>query len=349
MSETEYKKLQGSSSLTKRTRVWLGKDHVLSVQNLGYSEEYRRFYFRDIQAIIVQKTSLSAIFNWILGLVLIAPLLGVFAGLMALMKRPFQSDDLVLFIPLCLFGAILLVSLVMNIARGATCACYIKTAVQTERLPALNRIRTAQKFIETIMPLIAEAQGAITLEEIQNQTAGETVAEYQAPPIATHFAPVIPPTPQQCRGRIHLALYCLLLAEAFVGGIDFFYTHPVRDAVAMILSLATFIVLIIALVSQHGTGLWGRLKVMTWVALAYEILSFGVAFTVGIVLGIEHPERATEFGSMSPLENPIIFWLCVATTSIALLLGSFGIMFLRRYWRELAQPVTAPPPTVTTT
>ena len=187
MSETEYKKLQGSSSLTKRTRVWLGKDHVLSVQNLGYSEEYRRFYFRDIQAIIVQRTSLSAIFNWILGLLLIAPLLGVFAGLMALMKRPFQSDDLVLFIPFCLFGAILLISLVMNIVRGATCACYIKTAVQTERLPALNRIRTAQKFIEKISPLIAEAQGTITLEEIQNQTTGEAVAEYQTAPIAAVF------------------------------------------------------------------------------------------------------------------------------------------------------------------
>ena len=348
MSENEYKKLRGSSSLIKRTRVWLGTDHVLSVENLGYSEEYRRFYFRDIQAIIIQRTKLGVILNWIFGLLLVVPVLGIGAGLLALLKRPFQSDDLILFIPLCFFGGLFLVCLVMNIVRGATCACYIKTAVQTERVAALNRVRTAQEFIEKIRPFIVEAQGTITTEEIQSQSAVELVSEYNAPPVATHFSPFVQPPPQPCRGRIHFALYCLLLVEAFVSGVDFFYTHPVRDAVAMVLSVATFIVLIIALVSQHGTVLWGRLKVMTWIALGYEVLSFAVAFTVGIVLGIEHPERATEFKSMSPLEDPTVFWLCIATTSIALLLGTVGIMFLRRYWKEIAQPLPAPVPTVTT-
>ena len=343
MSQKEYRKLQGSSSLIKRTRVWLAKDHVLSVENLGYSEDYRRFFFRDIQAIVIQPTSLGSILNLVLGFFLIAPLCGIVAGLIAANDRSFQEDDIILFVILCVIGLLILIPLVVNIARGKTCACYIRTAVQTERLAAINRVRVAQRFVETLKPLISEAQGTLAEGEIQNHLAS---VQIDRPAAAPYFAPVAPP-PQPCKGKIHFALYTLLVVEALVGSIDFFYTHPARDAISMLFSLATFVVLIIALVNQHGTVLWGRIKVLTWVTLVFEILSFGVAFTVGIVLGIQHPERATEFRSMSPQENPTLFWLCIVTVSVALVLGTLGLMLVRRYRQELARPVSAPPPTVT--
>src|SRR6266853_1047397 len=63
MPEKEYQRLtrarprsrfavvsSGSSSL------WLGKDHVLCIDTSGYNESYKRFYFRDIQALVIRKT-----------------------------------------------------------------------------------------------------------------------------------------------------------------------------------------------------------------------------------------------------------------------------------------------------
>ena len=33
--------------------LWLGPDHLLSVDRIWMNEEYKRFYFRDVQAITV--------------------------------------------------------------------------------------------------------------------------------------------------------------------------------------------------------------------------------------------------------------------------------------------------------
>ena len=62
---------KGSSFIaaTRTTcRLWLGDDHLLQVESMGgYSETYKRFYFRDIQAIIVQRTRTWVVWNIVLG------------------------------------------------------------------------------------------------------------------------------------------------------------------------------------------------------------------------------------------------------------------------------------------
>ncbi len=39
--------------------LWMGADHLLLVDRTGYTESYKRFYFADIQAIVVRRTSFS--------------------------------------------------------------------------------------------------------------------------------------------------------------------------------------------------------------------------------------------------------------------------------------------------
>ena len=46
--------------------LWLAKDHILNVDNRVFSEDYKRFYFSDIQAIITQKTNRGKVWNLIL-------------------------------------------------------------------------------------------------------------------------------------------------------------------------------------------------------------------------------------------------------------------------------------------
>src|SRR5262249_54585927 len=36
--------------------LWLGPDHLLAVDSKNYQEEYKRFYYRDIQAFIARRT-----------------------------------------------------------------------------------------------------------------------------------------------------------------------------------------------------------------------------------------------------------------------------------------------------
>src|SRR5882724_2221817 len=44
----------GGAGLAGVSSLWLGPDHLLVVEIAGITEKYRRFYFRDIQAVIVE-------------------------------------------------------------------------------------------------------------------------------------------------------------------------------------------------------------------------------------------------------------------------------------------------------
>jgi hypothetical protein len=53
-----------------------------------------------------------------------------------------------------LFGFFLLVGLI----AGPTSKCYVRTAVQTEPLAPLSRLRRAERVFATLRPLILQAQ-----------------------------------------------------------------------------------------------------------------------------------------------------------------------------------------------
>src|SRR5438270_8932541 len=63
MPEREYKRLTRARPRAKfavvsagSSSLWLGKDHLLCIDSSGYTENYKRFYFRDIQALVIRKT-----------------------------------------------------------------------------------------------------------------------------------------------------------------------------------------------------------------------------------------------------------------------------------------------------
>ena len=135
------------------SRVWLGADHVLLVLTRGYVESYRRFFFNDVQAFIIHPTSAGKIWN------------GIWGGLAGVFILPALAvSDVARIVLLCL-GAPFLVALLINVALGRTCAFFVRTAVQTERVPALSRWRTAEKFIARIEPLVQAAQGEWTQQD----------------------------------------------------------------------------------------------------------------------------------------------------------------------------------------
>ena len=137
-----------------RQSLWLADDHLLSIDSASYNEEYKRFYFRDIQAIFICPTSRRAIWNGILSAVLIMHLL-VFGWMGA-------SATILMIV-----AVILAIPLVVNNIFGPACRVYLRTAVQVEELPSLSRIPRAQKVLNRIRPMIEVDQQPLLREEPQ--------------------------------------------------------------------------------------------------------------------------------------------------------------------------------------
>jgi hypothetical protein len=167
MDEQKYQRLARARAnsnfavaFTSRASLWLGEDHLLCVESNGYTETYKRFYFRDIQAITLRQTKRRLIWNWILSLLIVICLAN--CTLNSLLTLQLDVRTMVFFSIAVLIG----IPLLGNNLLGRTCACQLRTAVQIEDLPALCRVRQTRKILEKIQPLITAAQGSITAGEI---------------------------------------------------------------------------------------------------------------------------------------------------------------------------------------
>jgi hypothetical protein len=153
MNETTptYQRLPGvGRGIARRTRLWLGPDHLLQVTGSGVSEEYQRFYFRDIQAFVVGKTDRGKIWNLVWGVsALIMGLWALGAG------SSFGVTTLSVLTGCCLLA------LAINIALGSTARCELITAVHREEIPSLRRWNRAGRVLSELKPLIEAEQGSL--------------------------------------------------------------------------------------------------------------------------------------------------------------------------------------------
>jgi hypothetical protein len=167
-----YRKLPGvRRGIFSGASLWLGKDHILHVKNTRFAEDYRRYYFTDIEAIYLQKTPRflpppAVVIAVILGLIAIvilslsrrtAAVGGAWAGLLALSAYAAW---------LCLFRS---------------CVCSIQTALGTDRLSCLHRISGARAAIEQITNQVLQTQGPpveyVPFDEVQADEPPEAVQQ----------------------------------------------------------------------------------------------------------------------------------------------------------------------------
>lgn len=147
MARSPYKRLPGRSGrFLLTTTLWTSDDHLLLVYSHGVTESYRRFFYRDIQAIVLCRTKNGLVMTLVLCL------LGLAVGVPAFFL---PSEVVVLFA--CLAGLFFLLAAI-NHFRGPTCRCTLRTAVQTLELPSLQRLRSARKVLTRLHPLILAAQ-----------------------------------------------------------------------------------------------------------------------------------------------------------------------------------------------
>jgi hypothetical protein len=129
-----------------RTKLYLGTDHLLLIEQLILVERYKRFYFHDIQVITATQSARWIVFGAIWGF------LALLTALLFLVHNPVTVAIGTFFT--ALFG----LAFVHNIVVGPTCIVRLRTAVQTHRVAPLERIRDFRRGIATIEPLIRAAQ-----------------------------------------------------------------------------------------------------------------------------------------------------------------------------------------------
>ena len=206
MAEEQYQRLARPRSRSQfavvyrsRSGVWMGNDHLLLVETNGFTENYKRFYFRDIQTITQEETKRGLVWSIIQGSILLIVLLvmvfNIPDGAPAHWSGGAIAGEIALATVLVIAGLFLLA----GILAGPTCKVYLRTAVQIEELPALCRRRQVRKVMDQIRPRIAAAQGEISGEEVsarlqeglreQASTQSPTQSPSQTPPDA--LPPVI--------------------------------------------------------------------------------------------------------------------------------------------------------------
>jgi hypothetical protein len=297
-----------------RCSLWLGADHLLAVDATVASEEYRRFYFRDIEAFVIRQTARRQITNWVMFALLLATTVPfAFA---------WRSDGATgWLVTAAIFTAFWLTLILVNTLFGATCETKVRTAVQFEPLPSLSRLPNARKVLARLAPLITAAQGAATPEEISAAPWMTPDATRQAAATAIRHE----------KGTLHYVLFALLLADAAstVAAYGF-----LRSSLSTIVTISTIItmlgtlVCVTAVMRQGDTDLPAPARVVAKSALLFYILSFAAGFVFTFIYAFHHPGGQVRTG-LEFINEPGFETTATIAAGIAAVLGLAGFAAMR--------------------
>ncbi|UCF91357.1 MAG: hypothetical protein JSW39_24290 [Desulfobacterales bacterium] len=324
-----YQRLPGKKKgfLVGSYTLWQARDHLLHIYSRFGVEDYKRFYWADIQALITRKTLAGKIQNIIMG---------GFCGFFALLTLLCNHWGAVCF---GVLSGTVLVLILVNALRGPTCETHILTAIQTEKLPSLHRLKTAQKVMDRLRPLIEQVQGRMPPSALNQNPVRRT---------ATGSAPAPRPAPGKPRrrmtphtqGRAHWILFVLLVFEGLLGSLGLVYHHVALGLLKSVVGISLAACVIIALVKQYDRNLKGGVSTVTWVALGYVGITLVVGYIVGMGIALRHPEvmhnqweLLKALSNVSLWESPFLLGFSLFNLCGAFGLGISGLVLLKRAGR----------------
>jgi len=321
----EYHKLPGSKKgfLIGKYTLWQGSDHLLQIFSRVGVEEYKRFYFSDIQAVVTRKTAVGTIQNIVMGfLVLIFTLPAVsFEGGWSLFYA--------------IVAAAMFFLLLVGLFKGPTCETKLMTAVQTEKLHTLHRLKIASKVMDSLRVHIHQTQGVLKREAlnkmparpIKTQNTHRQVSSRSSKTTAHHNG----------KGRAHTGLFVLMLLQGVLVSLGFFLTHVALTIISSITILCMGIFVIVALVKQYESNMSGSLRAITWISLGFICINFVAGYIISIVFAMQNPgivynqwEMFKSMSLFSPWESPLKLSFDIFTICGAVFLGIPGLFMLYR-------------------
>ena len=142
------------SQVIGKDSLWMGAEHLLFVRNRRYVEEYFRFDYRDIQAIVIrEKPRFIVAPFWLFGcfIALTAAFTGTVSSLAWL-----KAGGWIALAALALYW--------LGSSIFDSCSCHLQTAVGLYELTGLYRVRPARAAVAILESRIAAVQGVLPEE-----------------------------------------------------------------------------------------------------------------------------------------------------------------------------------------
>jgi hypothetical protein len=155
-----FRKISRVGSLTGGTKWYLSEDCLLAAKRVMYAVEYRRFYLRDLESIVVWPNRL-----WLLRPIIPAALF-VALGLWRVWLRHWEIGALLWrwtdFTAGGIFAGVGLAWALLELALGPTAKARIRTTGATVDLPLVRRTRRARKILSKIDAAVRASRGGVS-------------------------------------------------------------------------------------------------------------------------------------------------------------------------------------------
>jgi branched-subunit amino acid transport protein len=286
-----YRKLPGTRrGFIQKSSVWAGPDHLLLVRGSRFRDEYKRYYYRDVQAIAVARAPRFHISTRAVAIALACWAAPTVVALLAL-RLHFSDVVYTVLVAEVVCCALIVLMLVWAYVSGRqSCRCRIYTAVSGDELPSVYRLWTARKFLAEVAPLIAQTQGTIAGEwavAAEERTVGPPLAgggPWSVPDATMHTV-----EPGQAAPPRRTLATDLFIASLFADAVVKLAPLPpaLNSWLPFAMPLVTIAAAVVVIVRHHR----GRLKAgMNRVAVA-SLVAFGILYYVqslsaGIAAGV---------------------------------------------------------------
>ncbi len=254
---TDYKKFSGKKrNFIGTDRIWIGPDHLLIVESTGISERYKRFFFKDIQAIRLIQTKNT------MGKYILLPALFLVVGFLGVWAWRSSAQELAFFPAIAFLG--LIYYLIRMFIKGPYCECWVYSSVQKEKIKPVTTLKTGTKLLDILVPKIEEMQGTLPVEK-------NTKERVTAKPTAILKHAVQTPL-KKISTAWHRMSFLLLMVHGILLTLALEFHPPVMLIAHSVLGLAVLMLSIIAVVKQSGSDLSRPVKTISITTLVFLVL-----------------------------------------------------------------------------
>ncbi|MEN6485021.1 MAG: hypothetical protein ABFD98_09075 [Syntrophobacteraceae bacterium] len=340
----KYIRLPGSRhGLFSKSTLWLADDHLLVVEFNGYTESYKHFPYKDIQALIARKTSRHKVWSIVLAVCATLPL----GSFMRVLLNPHAQATFWTFLAAAV-SALCLAFLAVNLFRGPTCVCHLQTSLGLHELPSLRHLRHFRSALAKLRPLVASFQGPAPDLRSGTQAAARVRTRKDTP----FRAPIGPAEKADgYGGRIHLALYGLLLLSAALSSYTYWHANIPVIVLNALLTLAVLFLAFMAMYRERRFKVPATMKVLSRVVVIAVIVQrlFEYFFSLAYSIVLKRPDLIQDqyamFRTMIELRPAQNAFLSVASLSGIIVLSVCGLMGLAAFhaWRRKTSSSSAVP------
>jgi hypothetical protein len=185
------------------SELWIATDHLLLVNRHWWIERYQRFRLKDIQAVVVSERPSRFLLQ----------MTGLAISAMFWLAAVYVPDSIAGKIFFGVILSVLLIWQMVDLLRGPYCEVRLITAVSSLRLPAISRMRVAERFLGRALPLIQQAQQELASAPPPLPASSSVIAldasASVAPAIHEFGLTQPPPLPKPKRPAIELALFAV--------------------------------------------------------------------------------------------------------------------------------------------